>query len=541
MTYLFANDAKTTLASSISSSATSLTVAAGAGALFPTPTGGNIFALTLKDASTGNTTEIMHCTARAGDVLTVVRGQEGTTALNWAAGDFVGNLLTAAVAAAFFQGASTNLAWVVVGGFTDADMASAVATINASANGGVLYLPPGTWTNLPGGYVFTKPVTMIGCGCADDNMGGALTAVQCNSATANLFEFNADPWQVRDVHLTNTAGSTPTAGCGIYSSVGNGHRLNRVTVNGFWDNIQIDNGAEWFWGQGVSFGAVNYAAYIRNIALPDGGDQDICQFQFIANTHSGGSAIRYESGGGLRLTSVKVNGRGGATFATGLDVSMANGAATVDLLGSNCSIENVSGSPIKFRNTGTGTLNNVKISGFELAEYSTTLPPIDIVASATGVFDRLIVTDIVFGNSSSSVSAINIQNIDNVWIGPCVQNNHPQLVTATSVTNYRNANAPFGIGVLTDASTILMDCANHQNFNLTLGGNHTLALPTNCAPGPAGNIRVHTGGNTLSFASGWKFSGGTAPVLASGANMLTYQYDDVDGTFWIAATSGAFS
>lgn len=86
-TFVFSNFNATTLASPISPSATSIILSSGAGALYPNPTAGQEFALILNDAATGLLYEVCYCTARTGDVLTVTRAQEGTTALNWAAGD----------------------------------------------------------------------------------------------------------------------------------------------------------------------------------------------------------------------------------------------------------------------------------------------------------------------------------------------------------------------------------------------------------------------------------------------------------------------
>ncbi len=100
---LFANNATSTLAGSISNVATTILLAPGSGALFPSPSGGNYFKLTLSDAATGLLKEIVHCTARSVDTLTVVRAQEGTTALAWTAGDIAANLLTAGTMEGFPQ------------------------------------------------------------------------------------------------------------------------------------------------------------------------------------------------------------------------------------------------------------------------------------------------------------------------------------------------------------------------------------------------------------------------------------------------------
>ena len=93
---LAANNAQSVLAAGISASATSLTLNTGTGALFPSPVSGtSFFKLTLIDAATGSLTEIVHVTARAGDVFTIQRGQEGTAPRAWSANDIAANMMTA--------------------------------------------------------------------------------------------------------------------------------------------------------------------------------------------------------------------------------------------------------------------------------------------------------------------------------------------------------------------------------------------------------------------------------------------------------------
>lgn len=101
--FLAANNATSVLAAPITSVATSFSIAPGAGALFPQPTGGNYFALTAVDAATGLVREIMHVTSVATDTFTVVRAQENTTAHAYALNDPVANLWTAGQLAALAQ------------------------------------------------------------------------------------------------------------------------------------------------------------------------------------------------------------------------------------------------------------------------------------------------------------------------------------------------------------------------------------------------------------------------------------------------------
>jgi hypothetical protein len=75
---LFTNNAKSTLSVAVSSNTqASLTLQSGHGARFPTPQAPDYFHVTLDD---GVNVEICKCIAISGDVLTVLRGYEGTTA-----------------------------------------------------------------------------------------------------------------------------------------------------------------------------------------------------------------------------------------------------------------------------------------------------------------------------------------------------------------------------------------------------------------------------------------------------------------------------
>ena len=84
------------------------------------------------------------------------------------------------------------------------------------------------------------------------------------------------------------------------------------------------------------------------------------------------------------------------------------------------------------------------------------------------------------------------------------------------------------ITTLTDGATITPDFANSNNFSVTLGGNRTLANPTNLVAGQSGCIWITqdgTGSRTLAYGSQWDFAGGTAPTLsisASAVDCLVY-------------------
>jgi len=84
------------------------------------------------------------------------------------------------------------------------------------------------------------------------------------------------------------------------------------------------------------------------------------------------------------------------------------------------------------------------------------------------------------------------------------------------------------ISALSDGATITPDFAVANNFSVTLGGNRTLANPTNLTAGQSGVIVITqdgTGSRTLAYGSNFKFPGGTAPTLtttASAVDVLAY-------------------
>ena len=93
MVAIFANNATGKLGGDITTSSTTLILQTGNGALFPSPTAGDYFPITVVKAD--GTLEIMKCTARSVDTLTVTRSQEGTTAKAFTIGDRVSLRMTA--------------------------------------------------------------------------------------------------------------------------------------------------------------------------------------------------------------------------------------------------------------------------------------------------------------------------------------------------------------------------------------------------------------------------------------------------------------
>lgn len=89
---LYANNAYSILANSISDSVTTINIAPGTGSRFPSPTGNQFFRLTITGATSPNSSiEIVYVTSRSTDALTVIRGREGTVAQSWSVNDLCAN------------------------------------------------------------------------------------------------------------------------------------------------------------------------------------------------------------------------------------------------------------------------------------------------------------------------------------------------------------------------------------------------------------------------------------------------------------------
>ena len=135
---LYANNAKTTLASPVNATQTTITVAPGTGSEFPSPSSGQAFKVTLVSATSPATNEICLCTSRTGDVLTVVRAQEGTSGTPFLLNDIVGNFDTAGVMDGLVQ--STQLQ---TGTYSYTDVGGTANSLTATVNSSLTSIPDG--------------------------------------------------------------------------------------------------------------------------------------------------------------------------------------------------------------------------------------------------------------------------------------------------------------------------------------------------------------------------------------------------------------
>jgi hypothetical protein len=208
---LFTNNAATTLASGITNVATTLTVASGTGALFPSPTGSNYSYVTLINAA-GSVLEIVKLTSRSTDTLTITRAQEGTTASAFSTGDKVELRVTAAGMTDTFNNGGVQSATAVAGtGISIGSVTTTGAATHTINNTGVtsVTVSPGTGMSGGGTVTTTGTVTLTNAGVTSVTAG---TGISVSASTGG-------------VTITNTASGTVT-------SVATGNGLSGGTITG---------------------------------------------------------------------------------------------------------------------------------------------------------------------------------------------------------------------------------------------------------------------------------------------------------------------
>lgn len=94
------------------------------------------------------------------------------------------------------------------------------------------------------------------------------------------------------------------------------------------------------------------------------------------------------------------------------------------------------------------------------------------------------------------------------------------------------------VQTLTDAATIAVDAATSNKFHVTLGGNRTIANPTNAVDGRLVIFRLQqdaTGNRVVTWGSDYRFGGDLAAanvVLSTAANItdrIAFEYHAADG------------
>lgn len=363
----FSNGASATLAAGISSTATSLSVTSGEGAEFPALAANQFFVATIMHLSGTTVTafEIVTVTARATDSMTIVRGQEGTAAAAWAAGDTIALLPTAggmgqmvqpvqAQAQGYNYAADTGSANAYVVGLTPALTAhvegmpivflaahtnTGASTFNDGVAADPLVLPGGA--NLPastiiGGYLYISmwngsEFELI-AGGADAQLAtilSDLSVVASLSAAVSTLETQVGTLQAGVGSTAVSYVTTDTAVAGASVAIG--------------PVVDVVDGAVYkfiYEGDVVTTGGVGSLETSISGGTAAGGG-GLCQAVDTANSvdtvYANGASATFPGGfvAGTNTTRIIVRGEFTATGATAqLEMSLSSGSMTVKAGGS---------------------------------------------------------------------------------------------------------------------------------------------------------------------------------------------------------------
>jgi hypothetical protein len=229
---------------------------------------------------------------------------------------------------------------------------------------------------------------------------GTITAFSHDGAQAPTFESLGVDYA--------SAASSGTAGFNITSTSGEAgyfHAWN-VRVHNAYDAFNFVKASQWVVDGCEIIDSVQAGFFIQNTNNVDSGDSTIVN-NLIYNPTATGSTngIIWRSSGGLRICNNKIN-----NFQYGIQVQLASGATTGDILITGNSIEAVGFSGvaagIQVERLGTtGTLHSVLINGNQLNGWAT---GIQVPLDATGPWltELTITGNDIYGNAGAAASGI---------------------------------------------------------------------------------------------------------------------------------------
>ena len=563
MTQKFANAARAYLASTVSDSATTVTIDGG-GSLFPAITSPEFSRAVLQDASGIEVVLITAHTANSNS-FTVTRGQEGTTARSFAAGSVFGIRMTAAdgdtfVAKVSGPSSATDNAVARFDGTTGKLIQNSNITVDDSGNltysagtaNGVAYLNGSKV--LTTGSALTFDGTNLGVGTSNPaafglfTINGASASVNMNATTGSAalkFYEGSGTGRGSIASLNGSDGLAflqgATEGMRLTSTglgIGTSSPEQRLDLG----NGNIRFGASLFSGAGVSTGDVAFEvggnrtgsgnAYIdlhavngtdfQSRILRLGGANGALQ---VFNTGTGDFRIRQDAAAPIIFDTsaaerMRIDGAGNVGIGTSspvansvLQVQKNNAYLTVT---SNVGSGGVSTNPslsfgINFgwnRSNGGGESNIVYgtgtggSAGLQFASWDGTTYAERARITATGLFGLGVVSPQAMFDLAGDYKE--------------------GVVTANTGTSYT---------INTATGTVQI---------LTLTGNCTFTFPTAVA-GESFTLLLRqdgTGSRTVTWPAAVRWPGGTAPTITATASQTDKYVFTSDGTRWYGSNAG---
>lgn len=284
-----------------------------------------------------------------------------------------------------------------------------IAAIAAAPAGGTVFFPVGT-------YLVSAQLTV---GKVLNILGeGVQSIIKTTSGTLGVLNFNntTSPfWSVtvRKLKILNSSVSNPTAGYGLKMTYVGRTTIEDIEVEGFYDNVIIDNS---FLINMTNCSITSYVRYGISRSNPDPlyhdyGDDFYYGLTFVLHRNAP-TAISFNqvSVAGTRLTSCKFN-QGNYRAQNHVVATTLAGAASYDFLISNCSFENTSATMVIINGTG-GVIDDVSITGNQFNGINGTSPSLAI----TALNNVSLVGNTFRHGGTGSASAVIVTSVNNLFV-----------------------------------------------------------------------------------------------------------------------------
>jgi len=512
MAIQFSNLASTTLASGVSSSATSVSVTSAS--LFPSLGGSDYFYATLGD---GAGSEIVKVTAISGTTFTVVRGQDGTSAISHSTGTHFALRVTAAALEDLRD--SPNVESVSKSGDT---MTGALLGTTASFSGSVTAASVVVSGNVDGRDVATDGTKLDGIeasATADQTNAEIRTAVEAAS-DSNVFT-DADHTKLNAIEASATADQTGAQIKTAYEAETNAFTDAQFTkLSGIESSATADQ-------SNAEIRALVESATDSNVFT----DADHTKLNAVEASADVTDAINVESAGALMdseltaIASVKALNQGVATTDSPTFSNLTlSGTASVKVPSGTTAQRDGTPANGMFRYNST----NEQFEGYQSSAWG---------AIGGGGGSNTFTTDTFTGNGTVTAYAlsqvINSENNLMVFIGGVFQQQSAySIATASGVTTLTFSEAPANtreIVIYSIASAVSGSNLNNDQF--TANGS-TTAFTLSIAPVHEANTMVFIDGvyqqKTDYAVSGTTLTFDAAPANSSVVEVSTFTQTDIN-------------
>ena len=266
----------------------------------------------------------------------------------------------------------------------------------------------------------------------------------------------------------------------------------------------------------------------RNLTVPT-----INKPYVVYNNTSGSQSIVVKTSAGTGITIP--NGKRRAIYADATNV--------VDYINDLPSTVTFAGTFLPVAQGGTGTTTSTGTGNNVLSTSPTLVTPVLGAATATSLTATSLTTTTINGNtlttgtytlSGAAGKTLTFSNSFTLAGTDATTMTFPATTGTVGVLNNQGnwtKQQYFGSFTLTDGATVSWDAAAAQVATLTLGGNRTMAAPTNLANGSFYSIYIiqdGTGSRTIAWNSVFKFISAAAPTLtttAAGKDFINFRSD----------------